>query len=41
MGNILHSDKTCAEIAIHLATEMKTIICKDIILDKKKKYQFW
>jgi len=36
MGYILHSDKTCAKIAIHLAAEMKTIICKDIILDKKK-----
>lgn len=36
MGNILHSGKTCAKIAIHLATEMKPIICKDIILDKKK-----
>lgn len=36
MGNILHSDKTCADIAIHLVTEMKKIICKDIILDKKK-----
>jgi len=28
--------KLMADIAIHLAMEMKTIICKDIILDKKK-----
>lgn len=36
MGNILHSDNVCVDIAIHLSTEMKTIIRKDIISDKKK-----
>lgn len=36
MGNILHSDKTCADIAIHIATEMKKIICQEIILKKMK-----
>lgn len=36
MRNILHSNKTCADIAIHLATEMKTVVFKEIILGKKK-----
>lgn len=36
MGNILHSGKICGNIAIHIAKEIKTIICKDIIFDKKR-----
>lgn len=36
MGNILHSDKTCADIALHIASEMKKIICQNIILTKTK-----
>jgi hypothetical protein len=36
LGKILHSDKTCAAIASHIATEMKKNICKDIISTKKK-----
>lgn len=28
MGNILHSDKTCSEIAIHISSEMKKKIAK-------------
>lgn len=32
----LHSDKTCGNIAIHIETEMKTIICKNIIFDEKR-----
>jgi len=36
MGNILHSDKTYADIALHIASEMKKIICQNIILTKTK-----
>jgi len=36
MGNILHSDKTCADIALHIASEIKKIICQNIILTKTK-----
>lgn len=36
MGNILHTDKTCADIALHIASEMKKIICQNIILTKTK-----
>src|SRR6218665_1895938 len=36
MGRILHSDKTCADIAIHIASEMKKAICREIISSKKK-----
>lgn len=36
MGNILHSDKTCADIALYIASEMKKIICQNIILTKTK-----
>lgn len=36
MGNILHSDKTCHDIATHIAFEMKSTICKNIIENKKK-----
>ena len=36
MRRILHSDKTCAEIAIHITSEMKKNICREIISLKKK-----
>lgn len=36
MGNILHSDKTCSGIALHIALEMKKTICQNIISTKKK-----
>lgn len=36
MGNILHSDKTCSEIAIHIASEMKKKICGEITSTRKK-----
>lgn len=36
MGNVLHSDKTCADTALHIASEMKKMICQNIILTKTK-----
>lgn len=40
MGNILHSDKICTDIAVHLTSEIKSIIYKNkntsIILNKKQ-----
>ncbi|KAE9535982.1 hypothetical protein AGLY_007883 [Aphis glycines] len=36
MGNILHSDKTCSAIALHIASVMKKTICQNIISTKKK-----
>lgn len=36
MGNILHSDKMCADKALHIESEMKKNICKNIILTKTK-----
>jgi len=36
MGKILHSDKTCADKALHIVSEMKKIICQNIILTKTK-----
>lgn len=38
MGHISHSSiEPCAHIAIHIATEIKKIICQDIIFYEKKK----
>jgi hypothetical protein len=34
MGNILQSDKTSVDIALHIASEMKKMICQKIILTK-------
>ena len=36
MGRILHSDKKCAKIVAHIASEMKKTICKKIISLKNK-----
>lgn len=36
MGNVLHSDKTCADTALHIVSEMKKMICQNIILTKTK-----
>lgn len=36
LGNILHSDKTCCSIAVHISSEMKKKICYEIISSQKK-----
>ena len=36
LGRILHSNVTCAKIIGHISSEMRTILCKNIILSNSK-----
>lgn len=36
MGRILQSDKSCANIINHISSEMKKIICNDIVEHNRK-----